>query len=541
MSIIKHQYCSSKTIPTEIHLEPIHVITQFYLPTNAKRKLEIQKCLELMNINKYIDTIYLLNERIYTNQELGIQSNKIKQINIKRRLLYSDCFDYIDKLNIKGYIIITNSDIFFDGNLINIKWSNLHNTPKVFCQLRIEYDEINPLSKCKLFGPCSNSQDVWIFHSHYNIQKKYRKIFEFHMGKPGCDNKLVYLWNILGYQCNNEPEFIKCYHYHNTNFRTYSNKDMLSPPFCSIVPNIKITKSIYPHSFCWRNENKSLIDFIQTNMKSNTHFIIPRLAGVENDTAHMGVLISKKELKDQQQRMSSLIPTMKNNAGIHLTNLSSVIKYSQMYLEAFEKCNTYFDWPSDGNVALHYEKSFQFIYSNFNKPRIASNALDIYCHIHHNPWTLQLKGKCILIISAFIESIQEKINIREKIYGIDLFPECTFIFLKPPQTQGKNPSRDFQIEFSEFCKKIEAVKDQFDIALCSCGGYGNLVCSYIFTLNKSAIYVGGVLQMYFGIYGQRWIRETSDIMKLYMNQYWTKPKDNEKPTGYKQIEQSCYW
>ena len=40
---------------------------------------------------------------------------------------------------------------------------------------------------------------------------------------------------------------------------------------------------------------------------------------------------------------------------------------------------------------------------------------------------------------------------------------------------------------------------------------------------------------------QRWIRETPDIMKLYMNQYWTKPKDNEKPTGYKQIEQSCYW
>ena len=47
--------------------------------------------------------------------------------------------------------------------------------------------------------------------------------------------------------------------------------------------------------------------------------------------------------------------------------------------------------------------------------------------------------------------------------------------------------------------------------------------------------------MYFGILGTRWLRERPDIVKLYLNKYWLKPDENEKPLGYKNIEGSCYW
>jgi hypothetical protein len=46
---------------------------------------------------------------------------------------------------------------------------------------------------------------------------------------------------------------------------------------------------------------------------------------------------------------------------------------------------------------------------------------------------------------------------------------------------------------------------------------------------KSAIYIGGVLQMYFGIYGERWLRERKSILELYINENWSRPKDNERP------------
>ena len=146
---------------------------------------------------------------------------------------------------------------------------------------------------------------------------------------------------------------------------------------------------------------------------------------------------------------------------------------------------------------------------------------DIFHFVNTTPWTHALRGKKLLIISPFVESIREKIDEREKIYGIDLFPECEFTFLKPPQTQGSEDSELFTVELEKFKNNVEDIlkKDGFDIALCSCGGYGNLICDFIYSLGKSSIYIGGVLQMYFGIYGERWIRERPDILKLYQNNY----------------------
>jgi hypothetical protein len=140
-----------------------------------------------------------------------------------------------------------------------------------------------------------------------------------------------------------------------------------------------------------------------------------------------------------------------------------------------------------------------------------------------------------------VDSFKNKLEIREKIYGIDLFPECSFIFLKPPQTQAECPSREFSEELNDFIGEINNVINDFDVALVSCGGYGNLVCSQIYARGKSAVYVGGVLQMYFGVYGNRWERERPEIMSLYKNEYWTRPNDHERPVGFQNVEKSCYW
>ena len=89
---------------------------------------------------------------------------------------------------------------------------------------------------------------------------------------------------------------------------------------------------------------------------------------------------------------------------------------------------------------------------------------------------------------------------------------------------------------------MDTIKDDYDIALVSCGGYGNLVCNYIFEKhNKSAIYVGGVLQMYFGILGNRWLEERKDVVNMYSNQYWVRPMNSEKPANHITVERGCYW
>ena len=91
---------------------------------------------------------------------------------------------------------------------------------------------------------------------------------------------------------------------------------------------------------------------------------------------------------------------------------------------------------------------------------------------------------------------------------------------------------------------INDIKDiEFDIALVSCGGYGLPLCNYIkTTMNKSAIYVGGGLQLLFGVMGKRW--ENNEMWNKIIRENDTKfikPSGDEIIQNNKTIENGCYW
>jgi hypothetical protein len=103
---------------------------------------------------------------------------------------------------------------------------------------------------------------------------------------------------------------------------------------------------------------------------------------------------------------------------------------------------------------------------------------------------------------------------------------------------GKGPHKDWYESFQLMCKDISNI--DFDIALLGCGSYGMPLGNYIKKeLKKSAIYVGGGLQLYFGIKGKRW-DNSPDITKFY-NEYWTRPSQEETPELGKYVEGGCYW
>ena len=525
----------------------IILIQQFYVDKNPERHRENKFCLNINNNNKFIDEIILLNEKIYTKDELGIENDttKIKQININKRLNYKDVFYYIEELKLNGYIILANTDIFLDSTIERVKISGLSKERKVFCQLRHEFIGNKDLSSCKLHLYRPDTQDAWIWHTNSCLTKNQREILDYRMGKNGCDNKTVYIFSILGFACHNEPTFIKIYHYHKSQIRNYLNDGRIPGPYYSIYPFISNMPHPYSdNTFDIVRENETLYNYISMKLKNNQIFIIPRISGIENEVALSGNQLANLNNKSYYNLLNKIkrqIPIMKNNAGILLNNKEQVIKYSKLYLSAFSNCERYLSWEPWCNYVKYISNSFDFILENFPKPKFDSLVLDIFNSINREPWTRALQGKRVLIISPFKESFELKVNNREKIYGIDLFPNCELLFIKPPQTQGNNPSQSFDIELDIFIKKLYDIKDTFDIVLCSCGGYGNLVCSELYNMGKSSIYVGGVLQMYFGIYGERWIRDKPDIMKLYKNEYWSRPLDTERPSGFISIEDGCYW
>ena len=86
------------------------------------------------------------------------------------------------------------------------------------------------------------------------------------------------------------------------------------------------------------------------------------------------------------------------------------------------------------------------------------------------------------------------------------------------------------------------IKDEFnyDLALVSAGGFGMLLSNFIYNkTNSNVIYVGGALQLYFGIMGKRWTNNVD--IKKYINDNWIYPLVDDKPININRCEGGCYW
>ena len=540
--------------------EKIYLIYQYFTPKTQKRLEEMQICMKKNVQNNAFEKIFLLNERQYSREELGLKQythtiidRRVEQVVINNRLKFSDVFDFVAKKKLLGFVVVINSDIFFDETIRLLNKTDMHLHKSMLSLLRYEYRTyMLQLSDARLFGPRGDSQDTWIFHSDYNIKEEYRRAFNFYFGQPGCDNKLLYLYKTLGYKLYNDPQAVKSYHLHADVGRNY-NLQPLPTPYYIMMPYKQEgygngLNNIFANSVRYNMEtdSKNFNEYLKQVVSNNKNFIIPRIAGIENNVAYLGYEMMKNNGHLESSKINYLkgaVKTMKNNAGIKLSNMNSIMEYAKLYLNAFDKCSVYTDWETHGNVYRGIKGSHDFITNSYaaTKKPVWARTLDVFEYIHADPWTECLSGKKLLIISSFVKTIEQNIENRNKIYNKDLFPSCQFVYLKPPQTNGQNNSRDFTLELKDFCNEITQIKDTFDIALVSCGGYGNLVCSHIYDLNKSAIYVGGVLQMYFGILGARWKRERPDIIRLYYNENWHSPTPQERPKGFENIEGSCYW
>jgi len=117
-----------------------------------------------------------------------------------------------------------------------------------------------------------------------------------------------------------------------------------------------------------------------------------------------------------------------------------------------------------------------------------------------------------------------------------------FIFYRSFNTSANNHLHKNWIEtYCIMCKDISQL--DFDIALLGCGGYGLPLCDYIHKkLNKPAIYVGGGLQLLFGVMGKRW--DTSDYWKNIIKEHnpkFIRPSGDEILKNNHFVENGCFW
>lgn len=160
-----------------------------------------------------------------------------------------------------------------------------------------------------------------------------------------------------------------------------------------------------------------------------------------------------------------------------------------------------------------------------------------------NPWSAALKGKKVLIIHPFEDTIQSQYKKRNLLFpGTDVLPEFELKTLKAVQTVAGMEDDRFSNWFEALDYMYqEAMKIDFDIAIIGCGAYGMPLGAKIKQAGKQAIHLGGATQLLFGIKGKRWEENYPSKIATCFNDAWVYPADSERPAKAASVENACYW
>lgn len=160
-----------------------------------------------------------------------------------------------------------------------------------------------------------------------------------------------------------------------------------------------------------------------------------------------------------------------------------------------------------------------------------------------NPWTKWLRGKKVLVVHPFVESISRQYhNNRALLFdNPDVLPEFeSLTCIKAVQTQAGE-----KCQFNDWFEALDYMKGQidkcdYDVAVIGCGAYGMSLAAHVKRQGKVALHLAGWTQMLFGVYGERWIKDQPQYAQ-FINESWIRPSDCEKPKGAEKVEGGCYW
>ena len=231
-----------------------------------------------------------------------------------------------------------------------------------------------------------------------------------------------------------------------------------------------------------------------------------------------------------------------NNAGVINANQEVAERFSERYLQ---------DAPEIDLLACHqYYEKFMPLRDDILRVQLEM----LYPFFVKRPWTRILKGKKVLVVHPFADTIRSQYQKRELLFdNPDILPEFELKTLKAVQTIAGTKS-----EFSSWFDALKYMENEidkidFDIAIIGCGAYGLPLAAHVKRIGKQAVHIGGGTQLFFGIKGRRWVechqglflyrpgvKINHDYRKLF-NEYWVLPGQNEKPESSEKVEGGCYW
>lgn len=281
--------------------------------------------------------------------------------------------------------------------------------------------------------------------------------------------------------------------------------------------------------------NKMIFDLIE----SGKPFMVARFGSteMENLVNYLGVQQANRDWKSYVKGKSLPWWWDSHNSdelyfysGFFPNDVTYVKKFCELMCECMPNVDLLGSWLND-------EWLFKDKLKNA-KRAVIEDLEPFFCT---RPWTRALKGKRVLVIHPFTETIKAQYIKRNLIFSDGLLPEFELLTIKAVQTLC-----GVKCEFDTWFDALKYMEEQidkvdFDIAILGCGAYGFPLASYIKDKGKQAIHMGGVTQLLFGIKGSRYEGAHAWPYMNLFNEYWTRPSASETPVGSNKIEGNCYW
>ena len=229
------------------------------------------------------------------------------------------------------------------------------------------------------------------------------------------------------------------------------------------------------------------------------------------------------------------------NSGFFPRDERLAADWSELYLNASRDLDFICEW----NYRYGRFNEVQHVIGKYSpKAQVGNDITILTPFFQRRPWTRALEGVRVLVIHPFTETITEQYKKRDQLFANPLvLPKFASLeTITAVQTMvGSTDARfsDWFEAYDYMCAEIS--KREFDVALIGCGCYGLVLASYVKSLGKSAVHMGGALQLLFGIRGHRWDNARDWIDKGLFNEHWVRPSEEEKPEHASGMEGGAYW
>ena len=223
------------------------------------------------------------------------------------------------------------------------------------------------------------------------------------------------------------------------------------------------------------------------------------------------------------------INRMYYNAGFFSPTTEQLDRFGEEMMKAMPLLDVLGSWCKEESFFLEELSNAIFVDLELLNPLWGSYSC---------PWSAALKGKKILVVHPFTETIQSQYAQRESVHKDSrILPAFSLTTIKAVQSITGHKPNNYSTWFDALqYMQHEIDKNDYDICIIGCGAYGFLLAAHCKRMGKKAIHLGGSTQLLFGIKGKRWedpnygFNGTS--YSSFFTQHWVRPSLEETP-GFK--------